>query len=220
MVEEPSGGAALMIRVTISVEGDTEEDFVKDILYDYFLEKGVILTPINMEGNISLDRIVPELRRHYHNCDFLTTFYDFYGFKRNNRYLDGDDLENKILEHLINALEKNNHTLDNRKFYPYIQMHEFEGLLFANVEAFRLLPSISEEHINELRSIRNQFNNPEEINNSKETSPSHRLEALEFGYKKVEFGPVLALEIGLPAIRVECPGFNRWFSWLESLAPR
>jgi hypothetical protein len=209
-----------MIRVTISVEGDTEEAFIKDILYDSFYAKGINLTAINMRGNISIDRIIPELRRHYHNSEFLTTFYDFYGFKRNNKYFNCDDLVNKIVERLAQELKRGNHTLDMRKFLPYIQMHEFEGLLFSDVEAFRLLNDIQDEHIEKLKVTRKAFNTPEDINNSKETSPSHRLTDLKIGYNKVEFGPILAMAIGLPTIRKECPRFNKWLTWLENLAAK
>jgi hypothetical protein len=206
-----------MIRVTVSVEGYTEEAFVKDVLYEHFLSRGIILTAINMEGNISLDRIIPELVRHYHGCNFLTTFYDFYGFKKNSLYLNGDDLEKEILERLTLTLKRNGHILSLHRFRPYIQMHEFEGLLFSNVEAFRLLYNVRDEHIDRLRVIRQGFNTPEDIINSKETSPSHRLEDLKIGYRKVEFGPILARKIGLNVIRTECQRFNHWIIWLENV---
>jgi hypothetical protein len=35
-----------------------------------------------MKGNISIDRVSGKLNRLIHNFDFVTTLYDFYGFKR------------------------------------------------------------------------------------------------------------------------------------------
>jgi hypothetical protein len=34
-----------------------------------------------MKGNISIDRVSGKLNRLIHNYDFVTTLYDFYGFK-------------------------------------------------------------------------------------------------------------------------------------------
>jgi hypothetical protein len=59
------------------------------------------------------------------------------------------------------------------------------------------------------------FDNPELINNSPETSPSHRLERIVRGYDKVVYGNYLAESIGLSKIRERCPRFNQW---IESLA--
>ena len=215
MAEECLGGAA-MIRVAISVEGDTEETFVKEILYGLFLPMNIWITPINMRGNISLDRIVPDLVRLYHSHNFVTTFYDFYGFKRNN-YIDGSDLEDKICSHVKESLIRNDQELDPRRFRPYIQMHEFEGLLFSDVAGFNILTDVTVKHIDVLKAVRHEFASPEDINNSKETAPSKRILSVGFNYDKVEHGPLIALEIGIDKIRRECPRFNEWMIWLEGL---
>ena len=67
----------------------------------------------------------------------------------------------------------------------------------------------------ELKQTAATFDNPEVINNSRETSPSHRLERIVRGYDKVVYGNYLAESIGLNKIRERCPRFNHW---IESLA--
>ena len=68
----------------------------------------------------------------------------------------------------------------------------------------------------ELEQIFRDFDNPEMINNNKDTSPSHRLERIIRGYDKVAYGTFLAKAIGLPKIRKKCPRFNCWLDIIES----
>lgn len=206
-----------MIRVAISVEGNTEEGFVNDVLCGPMNDRDIFLTPINMCGNIGLERVVTELSKLHHNFDCTTTFYDFYGFKKSNQFEHGDDLEAAIRDGLAKKLEQRHQALDSRRFRPYIQMHEFEGLLFSDVAAFNLLPGIDAEQHKHLQAIRSGFETPEDINNSKETAPSKRIAAMKIGYDKAAHAAILALDIGLPKIRAECPRFNAWLNWLENL---
>lgn len=69
-----------------------------------------------------------------------------------------------------------------------------------------------------LQSIRQAVQSPEEINDSPMTAPSKRLERI-FGrgiYSKPEHGPIIAQEIGLDAIRSQCPQFDTWVRHLEN----
>ena len=50
----------------------------------------------------------------------------------------------------------------------------------------------------------------EHINNSPETAPSKRLEALIPGYAKVKNGTQLSEAMGLGAIMAQCPHFKKW----------
>ena len=93
-------------------------------------------------------------------------------------------------------------------------MHEFEGLLFSNCE--RLPKDWPTGFRASFQAIRNQFDSPEEINDSPETAPSKRVEGLVPGYEKPLLGALAAIEIGLDAIRAECPHFNEWLTQLES----
>jgi len=95
-------------------------------------------------------------------------------------------------------------------------MHEFEGLLFSDCTAFSR--GISRPELEpEFRRIRDQFVTPEEIDDALVTAPSKRVEALVPEYEKPLFGVLAVLEIGLAAIRAECPHFDGWVKQLESL---
>ena len=106
---------------------------------------------------------------------------------------------------------------DSRRFAPFVVMHEFEGLLFSDCTAFSR--GISRPDLEaDFQKIREQFATPEEIDDSPETAPSKRIEALVQGYEKPLLGVLAVLEIGLNRIRAQCPHFDGWLKKLESLA--
>ena len=102
------------------------------------------------------------------------------------------------------------------RFLPYVTMHEFEALLFSDCQGFGRgigRPEIAAD----LQKIRDDFPNPEAIDDSPDTAPSKRVEALVTGYQKPLLGVLAAIEIGLDPIRAECPHFGGWLDRLERL---
>jgi len=109
-----------------------------------------------------------------------------------------------------------NKELDGRFVFPYVQVYEFEGLLFSNVDVFK--EEFDQAPVRELRAIRSKFPTPEDINDSAKTAPSRRIRNL-IGqrYQKSVNGPSLAAKIGLDTIREECRRFDEWLTRLENL---
>lgn len=111
---------------------------------------------------------------------------------------------------------------DTHRFLPYLQVHEFEALLFADVEmidqALRL-SSAEESRLDELRAIVEHFDHPERIDDGDDTAPSKRLRRLFQRHEKVVHGEMIAYDIGLDRIRDQCPHFDDWVSHLEILDP-
>ena len=106
------------------------------------------------------------------------------------------------------------------KAIPYVQRHEFEGLLFSDVSVFAGLVEAPDGSVEALQKIRSQFETPEDINDYKDTAPSKRIKKVIPRYDKRVNAPLLAVEIGLDKIRTECPRFNDWVTSLESLGSR
>jgi hypothetical protein len=103
-----------------------------------------------------------------------------------------------------------------RRFVPYVQMHEFEGLLFSDPEA--LAEGLGQGHLaGRFAAVRQAFNTPEEINNGPETAPSRRILAEFQTYKRAEWRRSAMQSVGLSAILRECQHFNEWISKLEAL---
>ena len=197
-----------MVRVGISVEGATEERFVKMVLAPYLATKQIYVTPISVGGAINLDRIRFELKRMASSFSYVTTFYDFYGFQGSVEGETKASLELKIKEHAHPSIQA--------KLIPYVQMYEFEGLLFTSPEAIAMHLS-GDNLMSWAQAVLNRFNdNPEDINDSTETAPSKRL-IQKTNYRKTTHGPNIAEEIGIKVLREKCGGFDEWLVRLEAL---
>lgn len=204
-----------MKRLCIVCEGKTEREFVRDCLSDHLFKKNLSVKSIDMGGNVKILRVVNHIRDAYRSFDYITTLVDFYGFKDANGR-NKTQLEIDIMAGLKIAISG----LDSRRIIPYIQMYEFEGLLFTDIEEFKwIIDGWTPKARKALLDIRNEFNSPEDINNSENTAPSKRLKKIFPDYDdiKAEYGPIIASEIGLPKIRQECPLFSAWVARLESL---
>lgn len=105
---------------------------------------------------------------------------------------------------------------DERRFVPYVMMHEFEALLFSDCRAFARGIGRSELG-DEFQRIRDGFASPEEIDDSRDKAPSKRVEVLVRGYQKPHMGTLAALAIGIEAMRGACSHFGCWLDCLERL---
>ena len=208
-----------MIRLAISVEGQTEEEFVKSVLNAHLLSRGVETEPILIGtgtdggGSVTVKRLASDMARLYRSHDVVTSLVDFYGFvKKGDRTVDA--LEAHILQTIGEQIGED---WDQSRVIPYVQRHEFEGLLFSNVNVFATQNDFPDDCVAALLAVREQFTVPEDINDSPLTAPSKRIAEVIPRYTKRLHGPILAEEIGLEPIRAECPRFDAWVARLESL---
>ncbi len=174
----------------------------------YLSQKQIYVTPVSINGNVSVDRIKHELRNLAYNFDYVSTFYDFYGFKGKVAGETKISLESRIKGSIKEEIRG--------RLIPYIQMYEFEGLLFSSPEHIAVV--LQSESLNVwANDILISFNNnPEKVNDSTETALSKRLEKFT-NYRKTTHGPNIAQQIGLAKMRTMCPGFNDWLTELERL---
>lgn len=226
-----------MARLLIHVEGQTEEDFVNEILREQLVAKGYHSVGARIVGNARLRqrrggiRPWPSVRTDIVNhlkedasC-IATTMVDYYGLPRHgdqawpgraratglNFSEKASCVENALLDDVIAEMGAN-----PRRFVPFVVMHEFEGLLFSDCGAFGRgigRPDLETE----FQAIRDEFASPEEINDSPDTAPCKRVEALVPGYDKPLFGTLAVLEIGLDRIRAQCRHFDGWLRQLEAV---
>ncbi len=208
MAEKPYRGPSV-IRLAISVEGQTEEDFVKSVLADHLRMKEVETTPILLGrargtgdgGNVRVEPLTKEMVVLRQSFDAVTSLVDFYGFR---------DKGSRTVEELADLLAQKirQKTPDSKAVIPYVQKHEFEGLLFSDVTAFENVVRFSNRRIEQLREIRSQFPTPEYINDNPATAPSRRIAGAIPNYRKRLHGPQVAKKTGLEKIRAECPRFD------------
>lgn len=208
-----------MKNVYIYCEGPSEESFVNNILTPFFAPMQIYTIPIICKtsnkhhqkfkgGILSYEKIKNELRilckEHQH--EFVTTFIDYYGMPHETPglHIQADDLYEHI--HMVEQCIQDDVGMGNLDFH--FSLHEFEGLLFSQPEAFELITG--PEIVEQIKLIRIEFENPEYINNDPETAPSKRILKLIPNYAKVRYGTELSELIGLERMRSECPHFNRW----------
>lgn len=204
-----------MKRVCIVCEGPTEVQFVENCLAPYLLTTGnllvrpeVLRAPSGRHagGHVSVDRVGRFIAYQYYRTDRITTLVDYYGFE-NVEGRDKGELEQAILA----AACKSSDRINPQFVRPYVQMHEFEGLLFSDVSAFEGVVTGWNSKVDlMLKEIRRKFATPEDINNSPMTAPSKRLQMIFPRYTKTKYGAVIAKKIGINRIREECPLFDKW----------
>ncbi|EAT99061.1 MAG: DUF4276 family protein [Campylobacter concisus] len=213
-----------MRRVYIICEGQTEENFIKEVFAPYFNPQIVAIQPLlvgKKGGALSYDRVKNFILNLAKNdtATYITTMFDYYALDTN---FPGHNQLNAIpdIYKKVKYLEKKfrddiNSFFSNNRFFPYIQPHEFESLLFSDInEIVKADPGWNKKAalISSLSKIVNDYPNPEEINNSPSTSPSHRLgQILNLPkYRKVLHGATIAKNIGIDNIRQKCKHFDEW----------
>lgn len=227
-----------MTRLLIHVEGETEESFVNEVLASELRRHGFLSVNARLMGSAPQrsrrggikpwDAVREDIVRHLkkdQGC-LATTMVDYYGIPRTGpRAWPGrEEASSLASSHHAESIEKAiaddigsrmGSGFDRNRFIPYVMLHEFEALLFSDCSKFArgidrpdLAPKFQE--------IRDDFATPEAIDDSPETAPSKRIEALVPEYEKPLFGTVAALEIGLPAMRDACPHFNDWLNRLTN----
>lgn len=216
-----------MKRLIIVCEGPTEQEFCRDVLFPYFFHKNIILEFPTIKqtngGIIAWAVLKKQLIMHLKAEEvFVSTLIDFYGIKKSycfpgweelpkqgNRYSQLNFLEARMREDMPESLQV--------RFIPYVQLHEFESLLFSDIEVFRRNFMSCEVDMSKIEKAIQQVLSPEDINNGPHTAPSKRLEDAIAGYNKVVYGACLAEEIGLETIRAKCRRFNHWIEMLENI---
>ncbi|HTB99916.1 MAG TPA: DUF4276 family protein [Ferruginibacter sp.] len=200
-----------MRELIIIAEGGTEEDFAINSIRPYFNQHGIhSVTPIQVtmgsgsRGGLlkgSYRKLKKDALRYLRADDVIvTTLIDYY-------HLPSDFPEYELAMSKVSLMDKINHLedaikrdIDNYRFIPYIQLHEFEALLFTKIDGFKGLPDVSAAQLTTLENILNEFENPELINNGVETAPSKRLLNIIPGYQKKLYGSYIPLVNGFDSI--------------------
>lgn len=219
------------IRLYTLVEGQTERQFAESVLRPHLAEFNVELKAILVTTNRKLGsrggvmqyaHMKQDLERRMsqdrHPEARFTTMLDFYALPTDFPGWQESRHKATPLERVTTietALQKD---VDVRRFLPYIQLHEFEALLYCDLMQLAKRMSDSKRDLMALaREV--QGIPPEEIDEGQTTAPSKRIVQHVPLYEKlkVRVGAPAAAEIGLPALRACCPHFDGWVTRLEQL---
>lgn len=222
-----------MPRLLVHVEGQTEETFVNEVLGEHLRASGYSIVSARLVGNPRMRRggirswqgAKRDVLRHLKEdrSAIAAMMVDYYGLPhdwpgraeahlQNCSAAKAEFVESALIEDIAQEMGDG---FDSRRFVPLVMMHEFEALLFSAPVQFAEAIGMS-RLAHGFSAIREQFQCPEDINDSPITAPSKRIESLFPGYEKPLFGTIAALEIGVTTMRQECPHFNEWLNRLES----
>ena len=117
---------------------------------------------------------------------------------------------------LEKAMEKD---IEDNRFLPYIQLHEFESLVLAKLSSLVLEYFDRKDEIEKLNRLLSDFKgNAELINGNKHTAPSKRITKLIPEYHKVNAGTAIVKYTGMNFLKENCSHFNSWLKKLEKLS--
>lgn len=222
--------------LNILCEGQTEELFVKKVLRDYLWAKGVVVkTRLLLTskkrgvrgGIVSYQQVRRDLRLWYNEnagkkneAHFYTTMIDFYALPTDfPGYAEAMNVMDIYLrvEKLEKALQEDVNILG---FIPYIQLHEYEALVFCGLEFLRERHEGVEKAVRILQKALADFGgNSEYVDGGWDTAPSRRivneLARVSCRYNKPEDGAYVASRVGLKDLRERCRHFDSWMQQLD-----
>ncbi len=162
-----------MKRLFIVVEGQTEEEFVRTMLRPYLFSCGIYdVNPILIRtsksgrgGFVNYDHlkntVIPLLKSQGADV-VVSTFVDYFRIPHNTPQYEQCMLSGSSRDK-VDALERCiGDDINDRRFVPYIQLHEFEALLFSNNQGFEEF--FTKEQAEQTAVIVDTFDNPEDIN--------------------------------------------------------
>lgn len=224
--------------IHVLCEGQTELGFVEGVLRPYLQEHGAagvksILITTNKKKNarggmLAYSQAVTDLellRKMKLDGEYerhiFTTMFDLYALPDDFPGYDaakslGDPY--KRVATLETAFAR---AINDERFIPYIQLHEFEALLFCGIEHLAKHYPGSEKRCEQLKKALEEAGNPELINNSPNTAPSKRIiKAIEgdskrhYNYNKPATGKDVTKSVGIDKLRGQCKHFNEWIEKL------
>ena len=211
-----------MKRLYIIVEGQTEQEFVNSMIAPYMQQHGVYsVTPVLIRtsktgrgGFVNYEHLKNDARKLLcsKKTDFVVSmFVDFFRIPE-VPHKERWEKKSTHIEQVKEMEECIAEDINDSRFIPYIQLHEFEALLFSSNKGFDSY--FSEDNAKDTQHIIDTFNNPEDINTTPTGAPSKRLLAIKDDYDKVIEGNLIALEVGINDILAKCLRFRLWIEKL------
>lgn len=227
------------IILNILCEGQTEEKFVKDVLKPYLKGHGIVVKSRllvtsrkkDTSGGLfsyqqvkrDLEIWMREVSLRNSETHYFTTMLDLYALSND---FPGAIQSKSVADAYIrveNIETAFGSDINSPNFIPYIQLHEFESLLFCDIEKLAIEYPKCQKEIEKLKETLHSYNdNPELIDNSPHTAPSKRIIAAiegkrKYKYNKPRSGAVVTGAIGLSLLMQRCKHFREWICQICNL---
>ena len=224
-----------MNELVVIVEGETEQTFVRDQLAAHLAIHNTSAWPVlpgrhRLHGGVKKWEVArQDIIRTLKEGRYCSTMFDYYAMPSewpgrneavNKPWQErAKTVQDKILLDIVSSLSS---SFNPKYFIPYVQLHEFEALTFADVQVLVsvLNPIVgnSSESLNErLTKVLTEAGHPEAINDGYETCPSRRISTLVPAYIKRAQGPIVTSRIGIEKLRARCTHFGTWLNRLEAI---
>lgn len=228
-------GGLSVNELVVLVEGETEQTFVRDQLAAHLALHninawGVLPGRHRNRGGVKKWQVArQDVIRTLKEGRYCSTMFDYYampaGWPGRARAVKRPWGERATLVEEaihVDVTEAMGGSFDPRYFLPYVQLHEFEALAFADVG---LLTSVVAplSHFSSARleqqfaHILDEAGHPEAINDGRETCPSRRITGVVKAYRKRVHGPIVTKRIGIELLRTRCSHFGEWLIRLEKI---
>ena len=225
-----------MNEVVAIVEGETEQAFVRDQLAEHLGARGIVIWAVlpgrtRRQGGIKEWTVAKQdIIRSLREGRYCTTMFDYYRLpeswpgraaaKSLPWQQRSDHVEKELLTDVTASMGNG---FNPRMFIPYIQLHEFEALAFADAgELAAVTAPLTRTTVQRLEAvfqrIVDEAGDPEAINDNYETCPSRRIRAHVRAYRKRAHGPIVTRRIGLDALYQRCRHFASWIDRLAAIA--
>lgn len=192
-----------MKALQIIVEGQTELDFVKELIMPYLASHHIFnVRPISLEtsighkgGSITYERFRDNVIRLLRGKEdmIVTSLIDYYKLHSDFPAYEKARQIYAVTDKVACLEKAIADDIDDKRLMPYIQLHEFEVLLFSDMKGFQDI-EMAESSRKAIAKIIADHPNPELINDGDTTAPSKRLKNLIPTYNKPLFGNYIALE--------------------------
>lgn len=220
--------------IYIVVEGETEERFLRQVVSEHFVNSDIHIKPqqwiTNRKlgtsgGGSSFDLIENHIHRliSQYKSDpsvYISVMVDLYAFPKQGNTIYDSEVSNlrRGIDKALLLQKKFAERIGYRNFIPYVQLHEYESLLFSNPDALTGFFTDKSVEIGRLKKEVNGLE-PEEINETPAGAPSRRIikHIPTYAKQKTTAGVITAKQIGLPLLRQKCPHFNDWITKLENV---
>lgn len=221
-----------MKKIFVVTEGQSETNFVEKVMAPYFYGRCVLIAntvitktdskrgKVYKGGVVNYEQIRNTLSKTLANSSknkdsYVTTMFDFYRLPTDvPGVVDTEKVNDpyekvELIERAIQKAERYNKEF----FFPYIELHEFEAMLFTDIG--KLEEAYFEYDLTALKECVKVQSNPELINGGVETAPSKRIINCISCFDKANIGVDVLGKIGVENIARKCRHFSEWMKRIE-----
>ena len=210
-----------MVRLYVICEGLSEVAFVEQVLRPHLEAQSnkelLLCKPPNLKGHKSYAKTRKEIKNLLSTLSSVrvTTMIDL--FKLPGDFPGRSELAGASPTEKVLFLEtKLADDIEDERFIPYFQLHEFEALILSDLTPLMEFHTKQREDLIELASrLEREFKDPEHVNDLR--PPSYRLKEVLENYEKRTDGVLALKKIGIQQLSEKCEHFGKWVKKLETI---